>query len=76
MFDPRAKGFCSSVCATLNWMASFLFAYFLADMNRALGQDWVYWFFAMMSVGIGVFEFFFLPETKGKSLEEIQETFQ
>ena len=27
MFDARAKGFCSAVCATLNWGASFLLPY-------------------------------------------------
>lgn len=76
MFDARSKGFCSSVCATANWGASFLLAYFVADMNRAMGQDWTYWFFALCTAVIAVFEFFTLPETKGKSLEEIQAKFQ
>ena len=76
MFDARAKGFCSAVCATLNWGASFLFAYFVADMNKTLGQDWTYWLFAILTACVTVFEFFFLPETKGKTLEEIQAKFQ
>ena len=76
IFDARAKGFCSAVCATLNWGASFLFAYFVADMNKTLGQDWTYWLFAILTACVTVFEFFFLPETKGKTLEEIQAKFQ
>ena len=51
-------------------------AYFVSDMNRVMGQDWTYWFFAICTAFITVFEFFYLPETKGKSLEEIQAKFQ
>ena len=76
LFDARAKGFSASLCSTVNWGASFILAYFVADMNRVLGVDWTYWMFAMMAVGIGVFEFFFMPETKGKTLEEITADFE
>ena len=75
-FDPRSKGFSSALCSTLNWGASFLLAYFVADINRALGQDWTYWMFAILASCVGVFEFFFLPETRGKTLEEISAQFE
>ena len=45
-------------------------------MNRVLGADWTYWMFAIMASAIGVFEFFFLPETRGKTLEQITAEFE
>ena len=75
-FDPRASGKSAAMCSAMNWGTSFLLTFFVADINRAFGQDWTYWMFAILTTAIGLFEYFFLPETKGKSLEEITALFQ
>ena len=75
-FDNRAKGTCSSLCGTVNWGASFLLTFFLQQMFAGLGQDWTYWLFAILTAIVAIFEFVFLPETRGKSLDEIASQFQ
>lgn len=75
-FDNRAKGTCSALCGTVNWGASFLLTFFLQQMFAGLGQDWTYWLFALLTAVVAIFEFVFLPETRGKSLDEIASQFQ
>jgi len=58
-----------------NWFLAFLVTKFFVNLKDALGIHWCYWMFAIVC-GVGtVFVLIFVPETKGKSIEEIQRYF-
>jgi hypothetical protein len=59
----------------LNWFLAFLVTKFFANVLDALGNAWCYWMFAIICAVGTVFVFIFVPETKGKSIEEIQRHF-
>jgi len=68
-------GLTASMATMLNWFLSFLVTKFFSNIVSALGEAWCYWIFAIVCAVGTVFIFIFVPETKGKSLEEIQRHF-
>ncbi|CAK1550927.1 unnamed protein product [Leptosia nina] len=66
------KAFVSSTAGTLNWLLSFTVTSTFNSLNNSIGSGQVFWMFAgIMLLGF-VFIFFIIPETKGKSVDEIQ----
>ena len=76
MFDVfQFSGIASSLSTSFNWFLAFLVTLFFQDIKDALTIQWCYFSFAIVC-GIGVlYVLFIVPETKGKSLEEIQAMF-
>lgn len=70
---PREIVAVASACAgTFNWFLAFLVTLFYGDLQRDIGGDATFFIFmAFCVVGTG-FVFFLVPETKGKTIEEIQ----
>lgn len=72
IFPNRVRGAAMAVATTALWAACFVLTYTFPVLNRVLQAGGTFWLYA----GICLFGFFFilkkLPETKGKSLEEIE----
>lgn len=72
LFATDIKGFAGSLAGTSNWLLAFVVTKTFDDLNNGLGIGGTFWLFAGLTV-LGVFFVFFaVPETKGKSLNEIQ----
>jgi SP family sugar porter-like MFS transporter len=56
----------------LGYPACFVLTYTFPALNAALGTADVFWTYAAICVAGLLFLYFCLPETKGKSLEEIE----
>lgn len=69
---PEIKSVISSVAATFNWFLAFIVTKFFLQVNEAVGEDVTFYFFAFMSLVGTVFIYLVVPETKGKSLRDIQ----
>ncbi|KOB68407.1 Facilitated trehalose transporter Tret1 [Operophtera brumata] len=66
------KAFVGSTAGTFNWLLSFTVTSTFNSLNESIGAGQVFWLFAgIMLIGF-VFIFFVVPETKGKSVDEIQ----
>lgn len=72
LFAPDVKGVAASLAGAFNWILAFAITKSFVDLREAIGIGETFWLFAGMSVLGTVFVFFFVPETKGKSLTEIQ----
>jgi facilitated trehalose transporter len=59
-----------------NWGLAFLVIQFYKPVSIAVGMAATFWGFASILVLVMTFVLFFVPETKGRSLEEIQELFK
>jgi hypothetical protein len=62
--------------AAFNWTLAFLVTEFYGPVSTAVGPAATFWAFASILVLVMAFVIFFVPETKGRSLEEIQELFK
>ena len=76
LFPPKARDVAGAVCNVVNWSSAFLVVKFFPQMKEALKAQGVFWFYAGFSLLSFLFTLFFVPETKGKTLEEIEKHFQ
>lgn len=71
----RVRGFACSLAALTNWSMAFVVTYTYNSMVNALTIQGTYWVYAGISFLGFLFVYFLLPETKGKTLEEIEAIF-
>ncbi|MFJ2826858.1 MFS transporter [Streptomyces sp. NPDC087263] len=72
LFPPEARARGGAVCALVNWSANFVVGQMFLPAADLLGESWVFWFFATVSAGAVVFVLRTVPETKNRSLAEVQ----
>ncbi|XP_058797921.1 facilitated trehalose transporter Tret1-like isoform X2 [Phymastichus coffea] len=72
MFAPAVKPKASSICVCAIWTFSFLTTKFFTNVEKAFGTHTGFWFFSFCCAINIVFIVMFFPETKGKTLSEIQ----
>jgi hypothetical protein len=73
IYPNRVRGRAISVATAVNWFAAFLVAQFFLSIVDAIGESSTFFVFSLLCVVTFVFVWFLVPETKGRSLEEIQE---
>ncbi len=76
IFPNKIRGTAMSVATTSLWIASFVLTYTFPLLNSALNASGTFWVYALISLGGFFFIFRKLPETKGKTLEEIEAYFE
>ncbi|KAE9064247.1 hypothetical protein PF010_g28683 [Phytophthora fragariae] len=72
MFPPRSRTTATSIATMVNWLGLFIIGIVFPTMQSALG-DYIFVPFAILLVLTLAFSLKFVPETKGKTLDEIQE---
>ena len=73
IYPNRVRGRAISVATAANWLAAFLVAQFFLSLVDAIGESTTFFLFSALCVVSFVFVWRLVPETKGRSLEEIQE---
>ena len=72
LYPNRLRGIGASTATVANWSANLLISVTFLSLVDALGKSVVFWIYAgFAAVGI-VFVRFCVPETKGRSLEDIE----
>jgi sugar porter (SP) family MFS transporter len=72
LFPLRVRAAGVSICVTFNWLFNMAVALAFPSLLDAFGAGWNFLFFAVMTFLAFVFVQRLLPETKGRSLEEIE----
>lgn len=72
IFPNRIRGAAMSVAVMALWLACFLLTYTFPMLNAKLGSAGTFWLYGAICVLGTAFIFFQLPETKGKTLEQIE----
>jgi SP family arabinose:H+ symporter-like MFS transporter len=72
IFPTRMRGSAMALATVALWVADFAVTLSFPVIADRLDQTTAFWFYALMCVLVFVFIIFFLPETKGKTLEEIE----
>jgi sugar porter (SP) family MFS transporter len=72
IFPNRIRGTAMSIAVGFLWIACFLLTYTFPIFNAVLGAAGTFWIYAGICVAGLLFIALRLPETKGKSLEQIE----
>ena len=72
IYPNRIKGVAMSFSTAVSWLCTFLTVYFAPVIQGTLGLNYLFAIFGIFSVIAFVFVKIWIPETKGKSLEQIE----
>jgi sugar porter (SP) family MFS transporter len=72
IYPNRIKGVAMSFSTAVSWLCTFLTVYFAPVIQGALGLQYLFGIFGVFSILAFVFVKIWIPETKGKTLEEIE----
>lgn len=73
LFPTRVRAAGASACSFANWTANFLVSLTFLSLVSALGQSLTFWLYAFLGVLAFVFCLQLVPETKGRTLEQIEQ---
>ncbi len=72
IYPGEVRGRAVAVATAVNWGAAFLVSGFFLSVVKAIGQAHTFWMFAgFCAIGL-VWVIVAVPETRGRSLEEIE----
>lgn len=72
IFPNKVRGVAMAVCTAALWIASFLLTYTFPFLNSGLGTGGTFLLYAIICFCGFLFVWRRIPETKGKSLEELE----
>ncbi len=72
IYPLKIRGLAMSLATVVNWGANLVVALTFLSLIEYLGRSGTFWLYAGVGLITWFFSFFFVPETKGRSLEEIE----
>jgi MFS family permease len=72
IYPNRIRGAAISIAATAHWVANFILTFTFPTVNRTLGMAGVFWLFSSVCIVGFLVVWRVLPETRGKTLEDIE----
>ena len=72
IYPLRVRGRAMSVGTITNWGANLIVALSFLSLTHGIGKAATFWLFGVISIGSWFFAYFLVPETKGRTLEEIE----
>jgi sugar porter (SP) family MFS transporter len=73
IYPLKIRNSAEGIAATFNWGANLLVTFTFLTLVEKLGPSQTFWFYGLCAIGAGLFSYWFVPETKGRTLEEIEE---
>ena len=72
IYPVKIRGLAMSIATVANWGANLLVALTFLTLIHFLGRPGTFWLYGMVGIGGWIFAFILVPETKGRSLEDIE----
>jgi hypothetical protein len=72
IYSKEYNAIASPITASINWGLAFIITLAFGSISEAIGTGQTFWGFAILSVIGTFFTFFIVPETKGKSISDVQ----
>ncbi|XP_051960564.1 solute carrier family 2, facilitated glucose transporter member 8 [Xyrauchen texanus] len=76
IFPTRVRGLGSALCVLTNWTCAFIVTKTFQNLMDLITSAGTFWMFSVLCALNVIFTAVFVPETKGKTLEEIQAHFK
>jgi MFS family permease len=72
IFPLANRGIAMSVVTVTNWAMNLLVAVTFLSLVSVLGHAGTFWLYGLIAIGAWIFFYWLVPETKGKTLEQIE----
>ena len=76
IYPLSIRGRAMSIGTIANWSANLIVALSFLTLTQVLGKPATFWLYGLVTIGAWLFAFFLVPETKGKTLEQIEAHFR
>ena len=76
LFAPEVKGTASGIASASNWLSGFVVTLTFTPLVNAITEAGVFWLYSAICCGGAVHVAIVVYETKGRTLQEIQEHFR
>ncbi len=76
IYPLKIRNSAEGVAATFNWGSNMIVALTFLTLVERLGPSWTFTLYGLCTVAAWIFSFYFVPETKGRTLEEIEESWR
>jgi sugar porter (SP) family MFS transporter len=76
IYPLRIRGLASGTAATTNWAANLLVSLTFLSLLQVLGTSWTFWTYGVLAIAAWIFCYYLVPETKGRTLEQIEESWR
>ena len=73
IYPLKIRNSAEGIAATFNWGSNLVITLTFLTLVEHLGPGWTFWLFGLSGVAAWFFSYYFVPETKGRTLEEIEE---
>jgi sugar porter (SP) family MFS transporter len=74
IYPLKIRNSAEGVAATFNWGANLLVTLTFLTLVETLGPSRTFWLYGLCAIAAGLFSYYFVPETKVRTLEEIEES--
>lgn len=76
IFPSKIRGRAMSICTVILWLSDFTLSYTFPILTQNIGEGWTFMLYVLVTLLSAIFVWRMLPETKGKSLEQIETYWQ
>src|SRR5215469_10097841 len=76
IYPLKIRGIAEGTAAGTNWAANLVVSVTFLSLVQALGPGWTFWLYGMFAIASFGFAYVLVPETKGRTLEEIEKSWQ
>jgi len=73
IYPLKIRNSAEGLAATFNWGANLVITLTFLTLVEMLGPSRTFWLYGLCAIAAGLFSYYFVPETKGRTLEQIEE---
>jgi SP family galactose:H+ symporter-like MFS transporter len=72
IYPLKVRSSTEGVAATFNWGSNLLVSLTFLTLLQEIGATRTFWLYGVFAIGAWLFSYYLVPETKGRTLEEIE----
>ncbi len=72
IFPLKIRGQAEGTAASMNWISNLVVSMTFLSLVELIGLAWAFWLYGLLAIAALAFCYYLVPETKGRSLEEIE----
>lgn len=73
IYPLKVRGLAMSIVTVANWGSNLIIALTFLTLIQLMGRTGTFWLYAVVGILALIFTYTYVPETKGRTLEEIEE---